>query len=111
MSGRPSKIIKLRNHPDYLASLAIFQDEARLSVGEKAAVMVTPGGVTITGGQPSKISLQSASVSYAGFAQTTPFPFTLMSSLYSPPQQIPNIPFALFEELPKFAQLLSSMVP
>lgn len=108
--SRAAKVIKLRHNADHIASLIVFQDEARLAVGDKSGVFVTEGGTTIAGGLPSKVAVQAAAISYGGLAQTTPFPFTLMSSMYSPPQQLPNIPFALTKDLIKMVSVASALL-
>lgn len=108
--SRPAKIIKLEGNRDSTAGVAVFQDEVRVFVGPKAGVFATEDGMTLAGGQPGKIGIQGLGLTYAGLAQTTPFPFTLMSSMLSPPQQYPNLPIALMRDLPQMLRVLTGFL-
>lgn len=106
-SWRMSCWVGTDNPDDPAVNLFRNPSEARMSVGTGSFVSVQDGRVSISGGVPSKVSIQSFSsnVTYAGLLGAPRWPLTMIpSTVFTPiPQQTFKPPLA--EEIPLIAQI------
>ena len=113
MSTRPQKTWRMSYWgtpgEDAEAHISLLGDpgEIRMGVGSKSFISVKEDGITISGGFPSKVSVQglSSSMKYAGMIQDLPWPLTMIpSTTYTPfPKQIIVPP--MVEQLPTIQQV------
>ena len=104
-----AKYWKYKYNKEKTAYSMVSEDEARLGYGDKAYVSVTKDGVTIGGGLPSKVVLNTLSPVYGGIARDIPYPISMIPGPFSPPNQLPNIPLeALLPILKSISQMVSS---
>lgn len=100
-----AKILKYRYNKSSVAYRYISRDEWRAGAGNFAYLSITPDGLTLSGGAPSRIIFNTLSPIYGSIVRDTPFPLTLLPSALAPPKQIPAIPLAsLLPEIQSLAQ-------
>jgi hypothetical protein len=92
MEHREAKVRKLRYDKVCKAYEYLAADEVRIGCGNFSYLSVGEDGVTIAGGVPSRINLNTLSPIYASFVRDTPFPLSLLPSMLAPPKQLPAIP-------------------
>ena len=85
--GRPVKPMRLnyyRSMPEFHACISVLGDpaEVRISASKESFISVRDGGITLSGGTPSKINIQGMpdSIRYAGLITQQRFPLTLLPS-------------------------------
>ncbi len=102
--GRAHKTIKLRYNKNCLGYLYVSAGEAKIGVGNKSYVSCSESGVTIGGGFPSKITMNTMAPCYGGMVTDIPWPISMIPYV---PTQIPKPPFLPL--LPKLPQILAAL--
>jgi hypothetical protein len=79
--------------------------EVRIGVGGKSFISVKEDGISISGGTPSSLNVQSLGFKFAGMVSDLPFPMSMIpSTTYTPfPKQTIVPPF--LEQLPTIQQV------
>jgi len=121
MPARPQKTWRMEywSDPDrqLQAQISILgdPDELRLGVGPKSFISLTESSMSMSGGTPSKFSVQgfAGNITYAGMLKSPGWPLSMIPSTVATPipQQTFKPPFV--EELPfwtEVAGLLTNLV-
>lgn len=101
------KIIKLRFHRDYTASVQIAKDRAVIAGDDLNFIQVSTNGVHISTAPGQPLTLQTISAKKP-FVREMFFPFTLFGSMASFPKEIIDPPFK--EVLPFIPPMLQMVV-
>lgn len=96
------------------AYLALFDnpDELRLGAGPSSFIGIRDGAISISGGVPSKISVQGLGFTFAGMLEDNKFPFTLIPSTIGSPNPAQRIKPPFVDIIPVIQQyaILASLI-